>query len=505
MISRHSCKICSEAVPSHLHHLKSNTGKTPKKLPNANNVASSNNTLNLLETEKTGSKAGRLTNTTTSSNQSKTSTRTAVETMIDAIDTGYRLSTTTLKYYFWTSSDTGLVASTYLESMSKRTWTDDQKTSARRAFSEWEKISAFTFTETTTKSEAFFKVVLLDDSSYSYLGEARFPTTLGEGEVYMSYNNAYDKNFTVGSYDYITIIHELGHALGLAHPHDNGGTSGVFPGVTSPWVMGTNNQNQTVYTVMSYNDIGGSITPDTVQSYGFVNGPMAYDIAAIQDMYPLAESLNINSDNTTYEIPANGDNASFVAIVDTGGVDTISAEGSSSDVQIDLRAATLDGTSTGGGGLSKTISGKNGGFIVSGGAVIENAIGGAGNDIIIGNSSDNTVIGGAGRNVLFTGDGNDIIITTGTDAVHGGNGNDVIYASGKGIKHIYGGRGRDIINLPGRLRNYRVYNKRRNGVYFTPYGRAKRYTGIVVVHDMEYVKFYRERRRHTIRRIARRR
>ncbi|MFN0191610.1 MAG: hypothetical protein ACKVP5_06485, partial [Aestuariivirga sp.] len=36
-----------------------------------------------------------------------------------------------------------------------------------------------------------------------------------------------------GGFDYITWIHETGHALGLAHPHDNGGTSTIFPGVTA--------------------------------------------------------------------------------------------------------------------------------------------------------------------------------------------------------------------------------------------------------------------------------
>ena len=32
-----------------------------------------------------------------------------------------------------------------------------------------------------------------------------------------------------GGFGLITIIHELGHGLGLAHPHDKGGRSGVFP------------------------------------------------------------------------------------------------------------------------------------------------------------------------------------------------------------------------------------------------------------------------------------
>lgn len=39
-------------------------------------------------------------------------------------------------------------------------------------------------------------------------------------------------SFEIGGFDYITLIHELGHGLGLAHPHDNGGFSTIFSGVT---------------------------------------------------------------------------------------------------------------------------------------------------------------------------------------------------------------------------------------------------------------------------------
>ena len=32
-----------------------------------------------------------------------------------------------------------------------------------------------------------------------------------------------------GGFGYVTIVHELGHGLGLAHPHDTGGGSTVLP------------------------------------------------------------------------------------------------------------------------------------------------------------------------------------------------------------------------------------------------------------------------------------
>jgi len=48
--------------------------------------------------------------------------------------------------------------------------------------------------------------------------------------------NGFDATgLAVGGYGFTTILHELGHALGLGHPHDFGGDSHRLAGVSSPF------------------------------------------------------------------------------------------------------------------------------------------------------------------------------------------------------------------------------------------------------------------------------
>ncbi len=227
---------------------------------------------------------------------------------------------------------------------------------------------------------------------------------------------------SVGGNGYWTLIHELGHGLGLAHPHDNGGGSGLFPGVTSSSSTGDNGLNQGIWTVMSYNATQDPSSANSnfnanslwydgsgnaVGNYGYFAGPMAFDIAAIQDLYGANNNYNTGSNN--YVLPdTNAVGTYWTCIWDAGGNDSISY-GGSRNVTINLTAATLDNSTTGGGVISSA-DGIHGGYTIAHGVVIENAYGGSGNDTLTGNSAANYLDGGAGADTMAGGAGADTYV-----------------------------------------------------------------------------------------------
>lgn len=246
----------------------------------------------------------------------------------------------------------------------------------------------------------------------------------------------------VGGFGFVTIVHELLHGLGLAHPHDNGGTSDVWNGVSNDQDTGEFGLNQGVYTTMTYVDgwVDGPAGTGSQSTFGNQYGPMAFDIAILQAMY--GANMDTNSGNTTYYLPEdNVDGTGWFSIWDTGGVDTI-VHFSETDSTIDLRSATLEGD-FGGGGYLSSVEGIAGGFTIANGAEIENATGGRGSDYLIGNDLDNVLSGDDGDDSFETGGGQ--------DTVFGGAGSDFFFEffnlTDMDRDYFDGGDGFDVLQL----------------------------------------------------------
>ena len=278
-----------------------------------------------------------------------------------------------------------------------------------------------------------FRQFLPNHQPSGLLGKADVPGSAynlsDHNGVYINHAYDLDIDFAKGSMNYQTLQHELAHAMGLAHPHDEGGGSNKFPGVTGgPFGdLGDYGQNSGTYTTMSYNNGWGGFLSGS-KDIGAEASFMAFDIAALQSKY--GANTNYNTGDNTYYLPASNTvgSAFYECIWDAGGTDTISNASSAADCYIDLRAATLDySDGEGAGGYLSKYNDIFGGFTIANGVVIENAEGGSGSDFIFGNDAANYLNGGSGDNDIRGYAGNDTMVGgANSDSFTGGAGNDTI-------------------------------------------------------------------------------
>lgn len=272
----------------------------------------------------------------------------------------------------------------------------------------------------TAAADLSFKIY--EDTSSTQLGWSVPPSetrVAGFGDANILRNNYLnpEAQLAKGSADYITFMHEFAHAMGLAHPHDTGGGSSVFPGVSGPNVLGYHGLNQGIFTTMSANDgwVNGP-NAQTTTAYGLQSGLMALDIMALQKLY--GANTTTAGGNDVYTLAAsNGIGTGYTCIWDTGGNDTIVMNGNLGST-IDLRAAT-GLVQAGGGGFVSSANGVRGGFTIAAGAVIENATGGNGSDRLTGNDANNILTGNGGSDHITGG--------LGKDTLNGGTGYDRFY------------------------------------------------------------------------------
>ena len=332
-------------------------------------------------------------------------------------------------------------------------WTQKEMDAVMLALAQYTPITGITYLITTDSSQATFRLLTTTSTEYGAYFYPQDPdsygTQVGIG-VFNVNSGGWDKpgvssqdipgdqvSLEQGGFAFGVILHEFGHAHGISHPHDTGGGSEVMLGVTTPDSYGVYDLNQGVYTVMSYND-AWELHPDGPSSYtigGINNGWSgalgAFDIAVLQARYGV---YDYNTGDNVYALTDVADDAFYQAIWDTGGNDTIAYNGEL-NAQIDLTAATLDYSPTGGGVVSFVYNLPDtpasaeikGGFTIANGVVIENATGGSGDDLLIGNSAANTLTGNDGGDSLMGRSGDDLLLAgAGDDFVYGGDGLDVV-------------------------------------------------------------------------------
>ncbi|THD34591.1 MAG: matrixin family metalloprotease [Sphingomonas sp.] len=308
-----------------------------------------------------------------------------------------------------------------------------QQAAARAAFAQLSALTGLTFTEITDTDTVHADIRIsqtADQDDVSAYGNFASDTKGMAGDIWFSRNNQpyYDLAYK-GTWGYATMMHEIGHTMGLKHGHqdytnsDLSGYLGTFPRYGTQSL--TPDRDGQAWSLMTY-------TPAPFTNSNFagekINQPqtyMQYDVAALQYLY--GANYNTHSEDTTYTFSqttgeefingvgqgAPAGNKIFMTIWDGGGNDTIDASNYTTGVTIDLRPgefSTFDQNQ-----LANNLAYQNLTNLAPGNiamsllynndtrSLIENAKGGVGNDIFIGNTANNTFDGGAGSDtVLFT-------------------------------------------------------------------------------------------------------
>lgn len=279
---------------------------------------------------------------------------------------------------------------------------------------------------------------------YAY---AYFPEISGQsaiaGDMFLGSDLISDatESFADGTYAYMGVLHELGHALGLKHPFEGQSVLPDSEDFQANTAM-SYTANRSLVLVLAWPE--GPVAFDTQSIYPHTF--MVYDIAALQSLYG-ADMTTVTGDDTY----AYGTDAIYETIWDAGGTDTLDfsqtthqnvinlTSGSYSTVNYRSVATQIAETqATLREGLGHSYYDKyvkitfeswaddlytgEGSLGIAYGVVIENVIGGSASDIFFDNEVDNVLYGNAGDDLFNLGAG-------GYDTVYGGEGNDVLALS----------------------------------------------------------------------------
>lgn len=251
------------------------------------------------------------------------------------------------------------------------------------------------FTQGSSFAHGYFPHPNATDSGYAH------------GDVWTNVTSADNStNLGFNQYGLLTLIHEIGHAVGLSHPGAYDASQGTFTYNNHAEYI----QDTRQYTVMSYfqaSNTGANHVYNGTTIYA--STLLMHDIAALQRMYGVRSAragntvygFNSNSDLEAYRITSSTMQRVF-CIWDSGGIDTLDFSGYSNNQRINLNAETFSDV----GALTRNVS-------IARGAVIENAIGGSGNDTLIGNQVNNEFQGNGGNDDINGGGGTNTAIYRG--------------------------------------------------------------------------------------------
>lgn len=240
-------------------------------------------------------------------------------------------------------------------------------------------------------------------AAFAY-GPGSTSTTSNAGDVWINSSIANNQNPVYLLYGQHTLLHEIGHAIGLSHPAAYNASEGETITYSNNAIYYEDSRQYTVMSYFSESNTGGSF------GGRYASAPLMDDIAAAQRLY--GANMTTRTGDTTYGFNSNAGHIWYSAVGaasvlifsvwDAGGTDTFDFSGYGNAQTIDLRQGSFSSV----GGLIGNVS-------IAIGAVIENAVGGSGNDVFYGNSGDNRLTLNGGSDTVDGGLGNDTVVFLG--------------------------------------------------------------------------------------------
>jgi len=268
----------------------------------------------------------------------------------------------------------------------------------------------------------------LSSSGESALGtDTSFGYAQSRGDIVLNVNGfgssglANDYSLDASSFGFHTLMHEIGHSIGLSHPHssitnriavltaDYAATMNVGFDKLGFHIDSASDMNKEYFSVMSYDDQTPAGAPDT-----FAQTPMILDVIALQAAYGEGAGSSGTGDNTI----APGGSAgvgSYRSYFDTGGIDTIDLVNYATGAYLHMGTSIVSAAHLVGVSMSMVDANT---MINAGGdpaslrwfyGEYENASGSAASDVIIGSSLNNVINGLSGDDTITGGAGNDTI------------------------------------------------------------------------------------------------
>ncbi|MFS2002608.1 DUF4214 domain-containing protein [Duganella sp. CT11-25] len=281
--------------------------------------------------------------------------------------------------------------------------TATQEAGAEKAMALWAAVANVTFTEVASGGQIQFGT---NNQGTASSGSAYLPDGRGN-PVYLFINNVASANssFADGGYGLETMLHEIGHTLGLKHPGDYDATGATTNGPFLP-----KDSDVRSNTIMSYNN---DASFDLLRKYG--DTPMLYDIQAMQYLY--GANMTYHTGDDVYKFT---DKSAPQCIWDAGGSDTLDFSACTGFTRIDLNSGYLSTTAPGYDNVSIAYH-----------ATIERAVAGNGGSAIYANDAGNMLQGGIGADSFHQGAGNDTVI--------GGGGSDTVFFTHNYADYLFTG------------------------------------------------------------------